>query len=72
MITKQKIETLIEDHNVKSISLCKYIQNKKKDCFIDFELMNGKKLQEPISEEIFDTYHVPLVKGNNMYTKTLK
>lgn len=30
MITKQKIETLIEDHNVKSISLCKYTQNKKK------------------------------------------
>ena len=49
MVELNDVIKLMNDRNVISIKLLKYLQNNK--CFIDFELNSGKKLQDELSEE---------------------
>ena len=71
MVELNDVIKLMNDRNVISIKLLKYLQNNK--CFIDFELNNGKKLQDELSAEAYDSFDLRLEdKGDDIRTKKIK
>lgn len=71
MVELNDVIKLMNDRNVISIKLLKYLQNNK--CFIDFELNSGKKLQDELSAEAYDSFDLRLEdKGNDIRTKKIK
>jgi hypothetical protein len=71
MVELNDVIKLMNDRNVISIKLLKYLQNNK--CFIDFELNSGKKLQDELSAEAYDSFDLRLEdKGDDIRTKKIK
>ena len=71
MVELNDVIKLMNDRNVISIKLLKYLQNNK--CFIDFELNSGKKLQDELSAEAYDSFDHRLEdKGDDIRTKKIK
>lgn len=71
MLDLNDVIKLRNDSNVTSISLCKYPSNN--NYFIDFELNDGRKLQDKLSEEAYVSFDLSLeVKGCDVCTKKIK